>query len=232
MKILGIIPARAGSKRVKHKNFRPFANTTLVDLAINQAIKSNKITNIVVSSDSMEVLAKSSVYPNVKFLSRPIKISGDRAPAIEYVNHALNELENNFFFDLIVILQPSSPFRNEIDIDKCIDILISEPDADSCVSVARVDHMVHPLKLKTVENNVLRPYIEPEQGRFASHELPDIYARNGAVYVTRRDVILKYDNVIGQTSLAYEMSELTSIDINTEVDFEFSEYLYRRNAEK
>ncbi len=129
-------------------------------------------------------------------------------------------------FDIVVILQPSSPLRTSEDIDASIQLLLDNPDADSAVSVVKLDHMVHPLKLKTLEGNELRPFLEDEAGRFAAQDLPDVYVRNCAVYATwRRDLETRPD-VIGQKSLAYLMPPERSVDINEWVDFEFGEYLY------
>jgi CMP-N,N'-diacetyllegionaminic acid synthase len=228
--LLAIIPAREGSKRVPKKNFRPFADTTLVDLAIQQALACRTIMTIAVSSDSDDVLQIASKYTDVIALKRPEELSDDLSPAIDYVRHALVNLETNEkIYDLVVILQPSSPLRTAHDIDACIEKLLLHSEADSCVSVVKVDHMIHPVKLKKLNGEVLDPYIEEEAGRFASQDLPDVYVRNCAVYVTwRKDLEVRRD-VIGKTSLAYIMPDTTSVDINSMLDFEFAEYLYKKN---
>lgn len=228
LNILGIIPAREGSKRVRHKNFRPFAGTTLVDLAIQQGKESKLITTLTVSSDSDEVLAIANKYEGVIPLKRPLAISDDKAPAIDYVRHCLKELETNTNYDLVVIIQPSSPLRTANDIDNTIRLLLSQPQADSSVSVVKVDHMVHPYKLKVLQGDSLFPFIEEESGRFAAHELPDIYVRNCAVYCTWRKDLETRKDVIGKTSLAYVMPSDRSVDINDMIEFEFAEYLYAK----
>lgn len=228
MNILAIIPAREGSKRVPQKNFRPFAGSTLTDIAIQQALQSKLIQTIVVSSDSKEVLAIANQYKGIIPMKRPLELSDDHSPAIDYVRHTLAELEKQQIFDMVVILQPSSPLRTAEDIDSTIRLLIQHPEADSAVSVVKLSHMVHPLKLKTIKNDELLPFIEDENGRFASHDLPDIYVRNCAVYATwRKDLEIRPD-VIGKKSLAYIMPPETSVDINDMIDFEFAEYLYNK----
>lgn len=230
MRILGIIPAREGSKRVKHKNFRPFAGTTLVDLAIQQAQESERITTIAVSSDSSEVLNIAAKYPEVKALQRPAAISGDTAPAIAYVRHAIAELEADEPYDIVVILQPSSPLRSAVDIDGCIEMLIENPKVDSVVSVVLVDHIIHPLKLKVLEDSMLLPYIEDEKGRFAAQDLPEVYVRNCAVYATWRRDLEKRSDIIGSISLGYKMPKETSVDINDLLDFDFAEFLFQKKS--
>ena len=229
-KILAIIPAREGSKRELQKNFRPFAGTTLTDITIEHALKSKLITDVVLSSDSDEVLAIGSKYNGVISLKRPEEFSTDTSPAIEFVRHTLQVMEpkKGYTYDMVVILQPSSPLRYVEDIDNTIELLAGNPDADSSVSVVKIDHMVHPVKLKVLKGKELLPYIEEEKGRFAAHELPDVYVRNCAVYVTwRRDLETRPD-VIGNKSLAYEMPAEISADINSMMDFEFAEYLYKK----
>ncbi len=239
MNILGIIPARGGSKRVSEKNFRPFLRTTtLTDLAIRQALGSKLLTQIVLSSDSEAVLAIGQKYPQITCLRRPAEISGDDAPAIEYVRHALAELEftrpalssrwAGHPFHVVVILQPSSPLRKSEDIDATIQLLLDNPNADSAVSVTKLDHMVHPLKLKTLDGNELKPFLEDEAGRFAAQNLPEIYVRNCAVYATWRTDLETRPDVIGQKSLAYLMPRERSVDINDWVDFDFAAYLYKK----
>ncbi len=230
MNILAIIPARAGSKRVPKKNFRPFAGTTLTDLAIQQALDATLLTHITLSSDSAEIRATAEKYPIIHYLDRPAEISGDDAPAIEYVRHALTSLENNALrFDVVVILQPSSPLRTAADIDATIRLLLDNPEADSAVSVVKLDQMIHPIKLKTLDGDELKPFFEEEAGRFAAQDLPELYVRNGAVYATWRRNLETRDDVIGQQSLAYLMPAERSVDINAWVDFEFGEYLYLKN---
>jgi CMP-N-acetylneuraminic acid synthetase len=228
MKILGIIPARAGSKRVPQKNFKPFAGTTLSNLAIQQGLASKYITTLAVSSDSDDVLNIAKQYKNVQALKRPAEISDDLSPAIDYIRHALIKLENDIPFDMVVILQPSSPLRSSADIDSTIELLLQHPEADSAVSVVKLDHMVHPYKLKVMEQHVLLPFIEDEAGRFAAQDLPDIYVRNCAVYATWRKDLETRKDVIGLKSMGYIMPADSSVDINENLDFEFAEFLYAK----
>ncbi|MBK8567481.1 MAG: acylneuraminate cytidylyltransferase family protein [Saprospiraceae bacterium] len=210
------------------KNFRPFGGTTLTDLAIQQALGANSVTDIVVSSDSEEVLRIASSFNRVIALARPIEISDDDSPAVDYVRHSLEVMEKLYgkIYDAIVILQPSSPLRHAGDIDKTVELLAAHPEADSAVSVVKVDHMVHPVKLKLMKGDELLPWLEEEKGRFAAQDLPDIYVRNCAVYATWTATIPNRNDVIGWRSVGYLMQPETSVDINTMLDFEFAEYLF------
>jgi CMP-N-acetylneuraminic acid synthetase len=227
IKILGIIPARGGSKRVPHKNFRPFAGTTLIDLAIQHAQEATCLDDILVSSDAEEVLRIANNYPSIIALQRPKALATDLSPAIDYQHHALSHMEREYGkqYDWVVVIQPSSPLRSGEDIDQTVALFEKYPDADSSVSVVEVEHMVHPIKLKTMLGDLLLPYFEAEAGRTAAQDLPPAFVRNCAVYVFKVDNIRKGIQ-LGDKSIGYVMPRETSVDINDMLDFEFAEYLF------
>lgn len=229
--VLAIIPARGGSKRIPNKNKKKLAGKELVRYALEAALDATKITSIVVSSDDKDILQIAAAYPNVIPLVRPFEISGDEAPAITYIIHALEHMKENFFvnYDMVAIVQPSSPFTLGMDIDQTITLLEKSKDADSSVSVMKLDHAIHPIKLKTMRNSELIPYIEEEKGRMAANELPELYIRNGSVYVSRIENI-KNKQIIGKKCLGYVMPRERSIDINDPIDFEFAEFLKIKNG--
>jgi CMP-N,N'-diacetyllegionaminic acid synthase len=225
---LGIIPARGGSKRLPRKNLRLLGGKPLVAWAIEAARGARRLDRLVVSSDDREVLDLARHYDAGLALGRPDKISGDESPAIDYVRHALAELEGSGQrpFDAIVILQPSSPFTLPADIDATVDLLASS-GADSAVSVMQLDHAVHPFKMKVLDGNRLLPYLEEERGRMAAHELPAIYVRNCSVYASRRNVVER-GQVIADDCRGYVMPRERSLDINEELDLSFAEFILSR----
>jgi CMP-N-acetylneuraminic acid synthetase len=225
---LGIIPARAGSKRLPHKNVRLLGGKPLVAWTIEAARQSRRLQTLTVSSDDPEVLKIAHDYDAQLPLARPSVLAGDESPAIDFVRHALSMLERDGAgpFSAVVILQPSSPFTMPADIDATIDLLASS-GADSAVSVMQLDHAAHPWKMKTLQGNRLLPYLEEERGRMAAHELPAIYVRNCSVYATRRESIER-GQVIGDDCRGYVMPRERSLDINDEVDLEFAEFLLSR----
>lgn len=226
-RILTIIPARAGSKRVPGKNKKKLAGKELVRYAIEATLESQLSNMIVVSTDDEDISRIASGYSTIKCLKRPEEISGDRATAITYVQHALKEIREEF--DFVAIVQPTSPFTLGSDIDNTIKLLL-DSDADSSVSVMKLDHAIHPLKLKVKEGDELLPFLEEEKGRMAAHELSELYARNGSVYVSTMDTIQK-NQIIGDICLGYEMPRERSLDINDPLDFEFAEFIINRNEQ-
>jgi CMP-N,N'-diacetyllegionaminic acid synthase len=232
--VLAIIPAREGSKRVPQKNFRPFADTTLLDLAIQQALDAKLLDNIVVNSDAPQVKEIAAKYQSngIDFLERPKALATDESPAIDYMLQTLTYYESiGKFFDLVVIIQASSPLRNGSDIDSTIQLILDNEKADSAVSVVKLSHMIHPHKMKTMDGDILQPWLVDEGQKTSAHELPDIYVRNCAVYVFR-SVQLKNGITFGNQSLGYVMPIETSVDINNMIDFKFAEYLFVEEKSK
>jgi CMP-N-acetylneuraminic acid synthetase len=225
LKILGIIPARAGSSRLPHKNILPLAGKQMVCWVIEAAMKAKRLTRLIVSSDDERVLKLAAGYDPTLPLKRPVELATASSPAIDYVRHARQALaaDDEGTFDIIVILQPSSPLTLAEDIDGTIDLLLSS-GADSAVSVVKLDHAIHPAKLKTMDRDRLRPFIEEEHGRMAEHELPAVYIRNCSVYATRCSVI-DDGQIIGGDCRGYVMPTERSIDINNELDYRFANFL-------
>lgn len=223
--VLGIVPARAGSRRLQRKNVRRLGGKPLVAWAIETALGSRRLDRIVVSSDDPEVLAIAGGYDRVEALERPADLATDTAPAIGYVRHALERLEERGAgpYAAVVILQPSSPLTLPEDVDGTVELLATS-GADSAVSVVRVDHAIHPVKLKVMQGDRLLPWLEDERGRMAEHELPKIWVRNCAVYASRRETVDAGD-LLGGDSRGYPMPRERSVDINEEIDLRLAELL-------
>jgi CMP-N-acetylneuraminic acid synthetase len=223
--VLGIVPARAGSKRLPRKSVRLLGGKPLVVWALEAARVARRLRCVVLSSDDESILALAADSPPVMALRRPADLAGDTSPAIDYVRHALDTLEaaGHGPFDAIAIVQPSSPLTLPEDIDATVGLL-QRSGADSAVSVVRVPHDVHPAKFKVLRGDRLLPYLEEENGRMAAHDLPDVYVRNCAVYVSRRHVVAA-GQIIGADCRGHVMPRERSIDINDEMDLRFAEFL-------
>lgn len=228
LNVLGIIPARGGSKRLPRKNVRSLAGKPLVAWAIEAATAAKRLSRCIVSSDDPEVLAVATSYDARLPLSRPAELADDLSPAIDYIRHALSVLEGQGEgpYDVIVIVQPSSPFTLGSDIDATVELLEAS-GADSAVSVMQLDHAIHPWKMKVLDGNRLLPFLVDEQGRMAAHELPEIYVRNCSVYASRRGTIQR-GLVIGEDCRGYPMPRSRSLDINDETDFLFAQFMASR----
>ena len=223
MRTLGIIPARKGSKRVAGKNTRLLLGVPLVEYAIKACANARRLSKVVVSSDDPAVEEIVKKYYNITFIRRPDELAADESPAIDYVRHALKVVDKEGPFDATVIIQPTSPFVQPEDIDNTVELL-ERTGTDSAVSVVKIEQMHHPFKLKVLESDRLLPYLADEKGIKAAYELPDVYARNGAVYASKLSTILK-GSILGESCAGYVMPFERSIDINYPIDFDFAEFL-------
>lgn len=228
MKILGIIPARAGSKRIPGKNMRALGGKPLTGWVLDAAFAATRLDAIAVSSDDPDVLALAGRSPGCFAIARPAELASDTAPAIGYVQHALEWMARHQgrHFDGVAILQPSSPFTEPEDIDATVSLL-DRSGASSAVTVVKLDHAIHPVKLKLLDGDRLLPFLEDERGRMAAHELPDIYVRNCAVYAARSELVAQ-GQIIGDDCRAVLMPRERSLDINDPIDLELAEFMLQR----
>ena len=224
MRVLGLVPARGGSKRVPRKNLALLEGSTLVRRALQTAVDAGCFELVVLSSEDDEILAEAEGLDVVP-LRRPDEIAADTALARDVALHALRECEARAGrFDALAIVQCTSPFTAPEDVSGAVELL-ERTGAESVVTVARVEAAHHPLKLKRLDGDRLLPYLEDDR-LTPSHELPSLWVRNGSVYAFRRDVVergLEADDVRG-----YEMPPERSFDIDTARDIAFAEFLVER----
>ncbi len=222
-RILAIIPARGGSKGVPKKNIRKINNIPLIGYTINAALKSKQITDIVVSTDSTEIAEISKDFgAHVPFI-RPKELALDETESIMVVKHALDfmEKENKIKYDSVLMLQPTSPLRTSMHIDESIELLKSK-EYDSVVSVVSVGGN-HPLRMKRMVNGELVNYIDQGFWNMQPRQnLPDVYIRNGAIYLINRNTLLDNNQLIGKKCAGYIMNSRESINIDTLIDLKIA----------
>lgn len=223
MRVLGLIPARGGSKGIVGKNLYPIAGIPLIGYTINAAIRSDKLSQVVVSTDDNEIarVAK-SFHAKVPFM-RPAKFSSDHSSALDVVNHAIENLaKQDRQFDLIVYLQPTSPLRTTESIDQAIAMMLDRK-ADSLVSVVRVPHHFSVDSQMVEQNGLLRPFLSARSeqsptgglGPLRRQDKPSYFARNGpAILITRPETLARYGSLYGDTILPFEMDTIESLDID------------------
>lgn len=230
-KILALIPARGGSKGLPGKNIKPLMGEPLIVWTIRQAKNSRYIDNIIVSTDDEEIAEISKKYKaQVPFL-RPKELATDDAKSIDAVLHTIGWMKkNNKSFDLIVLLQCTSPFRISEDIDRAIELLFFKK-AQAIVSVCKTKH--HPYCAnKLRENGCMKDFLKPEVINKNRQELPNFYRINGAIYLAYCDYIQKQKSFFSDNTFAYVMPQERSLDIDDEIDFIFAEALAKHNGWK
>jgi CMP-N-acetylneuraminic acid synthetase len=223
-RILGVVPARGGSKGVPNKNIKALNGKPLIAYTIEAGLRSVLMTDMIVSTDSeMIKLVAESFGGRVPFL-RPPGLSHDRSLAIPTIQHAVSTYEKivGFTYDYIIMLQPTAPLRLAEDIDKSLEQLISS-DADSIISVVDVGNY-HPFKMKTIEDGFLKDYLNTGFENPPRQELPPVYIVNGAIYATKRDILMNENSFKGGSCIPYIMSPERSANIDTITDFIVAEY--------
>ena len=225
MKILGVIPARGGSKGVKDKNIKHLCGLPLIGWSI-QAAHESDLTKTIVSTDSQEVAKIAEQLGCAVPFLRPLELSTDSARAIPVMQRALDYMTNlGEEFDAVMMLQPTSPFRRVEDINKAINLLGTSL-VDSVISVVDVEGH-HPARMKYIDEsgNLIDPLFCETYENQPRQELEPMFIRNGAIYLTRTST-LKNNSFKGQKSMGLIMPKHVSVNIDTLFDFHFAEWIY------
>lgn len=228
MNILGLIPARGGSKGVPGKNIKSLAGKPLILYTIEAALASSLATCIVSTDDPAIAKIAKNAGASVPFM-RPEELATDTAKSLDVVKHALLLMEEREGrrFDAVMLLQPTAPFRNSGDIDFAIQLLESNPLADSVISVVNVEAH-HPARMKYIEDGrLVDPSFAEAYESQNRQELTPMYIRNGAIYLTKRESLLN-NSFKGKICLAYVMPSDRSSNIDTIEDFEYAEWRHQR----
>jgi len=226
-KILAVIPARGGSKGVPRKNIRPICGTPLIAYSIETALAARHLFHrVIVSTDDEEIASVARRYgAEVPFL-RPAELGGDEVPMLPVLQHAVQfvEQQDRIRLDWVCLLQPTDPFRTVEDIGAAI-ALARKGDCDSVISVVQV-FSVHPILMKRIENDRLLPFcLEEKEGTRRQDYQPPAYMRNGAIYLTRRDILMEHNSIWGEIICPYIMPEERSVGVDSELDLKLVEIL-------
>lgn len=225
MNIVAIIPARGGSKGILNKNIRVFEGKPLLAHTIAAAKKSRYITRIVVSTESEAIADVAIKYgAEVPFL-RPMKLAQDRSKATDAVHHLLVTMEKKTGYrpDYVVLLQPTSPFRESEDIDGALDLLFKQK-ASAVVSVCRTEQLLF-IKDKKGTLKLVSDKSFLKSGN--RQELPDTYKLDGSmVYAIKTSVFLKKKTFIPKGVIAFEIPRWRAVDIDEPQDFLVGELIF------
>lgn len=223
-KILVIIPARGGSKRLPRKNIRVLEGKPLLAWTIEAAQKSKYVDDIVVSTDSKEIAAiceEWGVRPNNL---RDPSLAQDTSSVAEVMLSVLEQ--NSDKWDVVVLLQPTSPLRTNRHIDEALEMFI-DLNAESIVSVSPSEHPPYWSNVLP-SDGCLKNFVRPAHLR-QSQELGAFYRLNGALYIMDKDCFINAKSIVyGEKSFAYIMNQESSVDIDNEIDFLLAELLIRK----
>ncbi len=233
MRILAVVPARGGSKSVPRKNIAKIAGKPLIAYTVQEALKVSAITDLVVSTDDDEIGAVArSLGAQVPFM-RPVELATDNAQSAPVLKHCLLHMEtlHGALYDAVLMLQPTTPLRRAEHIERAVQMM-HDSDCESVVSVVSVEGN-HPFRMKRLIGDRLINYIEQGFEDMRPRQLlPSVYIRNGAIYLSRRDVVAKHNRIVGGHCFGFEMSHEDSINIDDRLDFKLAELLLQERAVK
>jgi CMP-N-acetylneuraminic acid synthetase len=229
--VLGIVPARGGSKGIHRKNLAPLLGKPLLAYTAQAALASKRLTRVVVSTDDEEIaLAGREWGLDVPFM-RPAELACDDTPMIPVLQDVVRKLEfANERYDAVFILQPTSPLRRPDDIDGAIEML-QATGADSVISFVDVGEK-HPARMKAIDTDGRvsdPPFAEAYEGQ-RRQELPKLYLREGSVYVTRRAVLMEQNSVKGKDCRAWIVPEDRACNIDGPFDLFLAEQILKYRA--
>lgn len=228
-RILAIIPARSGSKGLKDKNIKKLVNKPMIAYTIEAAKKSCVFSDIVVSTDSQVYAEISKEYGAEAPFLRDKELSSDIAKTSDVIIDTINKLKKlDKEYDYFVLLQATSPLRNENDIKNAVDLLIDN-NLDSTVSVCELEY---PLEIinKLGVNNSIEGFIRNNNDK-RRQEMEKQYRINGAIYMCKTKIYMEEKNFYGTKSKAYIMSNENSIDIDTLLDFNIATNIMNNRIE-
>lgn len=233
MNRLCTICARGGSKGVKNKNIRDLLGRPLIAYSILQAKETGLFSAIAVSSDSNGILDVAKSWGVDYLIKRPDELATDRAPKIPVIEHCVlkAESQSKMKFNVIVDLDATSPLRLPSDICEAVRML-EEEDASNVITgmssrrspyfnLVEVDDQGKVSLSKSLPNPVIR-----------RQDSPKCYDMNASIYVWKRDILFQNNTVFNEKTALYVMPEERSIDIDTELDFAFVEFMMRKRGEK
>ncbi|MDB4513393.1 acylneuraminate cytidylyltransferase family protein [Akkermansiaceae bacterium] len=221
--MLGVIPARGGSKGVPRKNIKLLGGKPLIWYTLKSAKESKFLSECLVSTEDKEIKETAiGLGAEVPFL-RPKELALDTTSTLPVLTHALSEMEHQGkYFDAVCILQPTSPFRSSGFIDKCIEKFI-QTKADTLISVKKVpDHYNPHWTFEKDENGIARIATGESQIIPRRQLLPDTFYRDGMVYLVKRELLMTGDTLYGEKVVCLE-SQGENMNIDNMDDWEKAE---------
>ena len=230
-KIVCVIPARGGSKRLPGKNIKELLGKPLIAYTIEQAKSSKYIDRIIVSTDSKKIAEVSRLWGAEVPYIRPESLARDTIGTLDVLLHAIDWLEKKgkYFFEILVLLHVTTPLRKTEDIDKAIEILLEE-DADNVFSVTEAHRNPY---FNMVEMDPSLNVKLVKRGNFVTRQsAPRVFDMNSSIYVWWKDILKTKKSICLKKSRLYFMPKERSIDIDDTFDFKIAEFLLRENLRK
>ncbi|GGW78592.1 acylneuraminate cytidylyltransferase family protein [Salegentibacter mishustinae] len=232
MNILGLIPARGGSKGIQGKNIQLLGGKPLLQYSLEAARKAKLLNKVILSSDEEDIIQIAKQLEIEVPFKRPENLAEDSSSSLEVVQHALNfYLKQGINFDAVCLLQPTTPFRKPEFIDECI-LKFKDGNFDSLVSVREVPKEYNPhwvfeenegaLKISTGEKEIIS----------RRQDLPKAYHRDGAIYLTKTEVLLNENSLYGKNIGFVDITPFPYVNIDTPEDWKKAEEILEKMRDK
>lgn len=209
-KILAIIPARGGSKGIPKKNIVNLAGKPLILYTIESAKKSKYLDKFIVSTDDGEIATVSKKF-GAEIVKRPEELAKDNSPTIGAIKQVINHFEEKF--DIIVLLEPTSPLRKDNDIDNALKVFIDKKDADSLVSLGEIA-LENPYVAKIIEKDYVATLIKTKTKVTQRQQLPKTYFPYGVIYLSKTDKLLKTGTFYQKKTMPYFIERWQNYEID------------------
>lgn len=219
-KILAIIPARGDSKGVPRKNIKPLKGKPLIAYSINTALKSKLIDRVIVSTEDKRIAQISKKYgAEIPFL-RPKELATDKSPTIDTILHSIGWFENQKkYFDVIILLEPTSPLRQTEDIDKCIKMLINIKGAKAIVSIAKLESCHPEFNIVLNKKGFIKKLNNSTNFRtLRRQDLREVYFFDGTIYASYINTIKEKKTFYHNLTLGYIVPRYKSLEIDEPLD--------------
>ena len=226
-KIVALIPARSGSKRIPDKNIRLLKGVPLIAYTIKAALESSVFDDVIIATDSEKYAALAREYgAEVPFL-RSVEISGEVSPDIEWVRFTLEKLrEEGREYECFSILCPTSPFRTAETIRRAWQVFSTRDDIDSLRAIEKCSQ--HPGKMWLIEGDCMKPFIPGEINGQPFHSnqyqaLLEVYVQNASLEIAKTRVVFEHNTISGTRIMPFITEGNEGFDVNTEYDFRLAE---------
>jgi len=232
--VVALIPARGGSKAVYKKNIKLLDGVPLIEYSIRTAIQNSNCDRVIVSTDDQEIAKISKkAGAEVPFI-RPASLAEDNTADKPVIEHALTWLEKHEKFkpDAILFLRPTTPFKTTQIIDQCLDSFWQNNDTSSVRTVNKAEGVNHPYWMFKDEDGYLAPFVDGIKlsEYYQRQLLPSCYQLNGVVDVLKPEIVFGNKNMYGEQVRFVEIDAINAVDIDTQLDFNFAEFILQKGT--
>lgn len=229
MNVLGVIPARGGSKRIPHKNLHPLGGVPLICHCLRTAKKTSAIHRLIVSTES-KAIAETVRNEDVDVLKRPLELAGDDTPTLPVIDHAIAALEHQgFYADIILTIQPTYPFLTVKNIEESIKAFEKNKGIDSVTTVCPAPFHFHPYNARRInQDGTISFMFAEEKNRCPNSQSAPLACYFGNLYASKKETIREKRSLYGDRSYPIWVNAVEAFDIDDTFDMELAELIYAK----